>query len=387
VIDAISGRSWCVIPRALVLVVVVSVLAGCGAAGHEASGGSWERLPAAPLSPREPGVALAIGGEALFIGGDDDPCPPSADCAARTPGLRDGAAFDPASRHWKRIADAPVAFTFADSAVVGDSAYLMTDGVFLRYQRAADRWTRLPAPRDAYRRELVAAGPRIVAYAQAGEGHPAPDLVFDPKRGRWAKLPGDPLPPSYARTMAWNGRELVLFTSESPPPPESPGSRKPSLVLAAAFDPDRATWRRLADSEILGGGARWFADHGRLILPALGSADGGEVNNWGRSYPNGGILDVAANRWLPLPNAPEGEDEFGAGVVAGGRGDFTAIRGWVLDAAAEKWLRVPQLDSPDAAVSRGVTAVGRDMVVFGGVRFGDAARGELLDEAWMWSVP
>jgi hypothetical protein len=30
---------------------------------------------------------------------------------------------------------------------------------------------------------------------------------------------------------------------------------------------------------------------GRLINPTLGDADGGEVGNWGRTYPYGGIFD------------------------------------------------------------------------------------------------
>jgi hypothetical protein len=177
--------------------------------------------------------------------------------------------------------------------------------------------------------------------------------------------------------MAWNGHELVLFAQRS---------REPPLLRAAAFDPERRTWQRLPDSEILGGSARWFAHDGQLILPALGSADGGEANTWDRPYPYGGILDVSAARWLPLAGAPPGEDEFSAGVVAGERSDVFGVRGWVFDAEAEDWVRVPRLDPDDDPVSRGVTAVGRDMIVFGGVRWGDTSRGELLDEAWMWSI-
>ena len=160
------------------------------------------------------------------------------------------------------------------------------------------------------------------------------------------------------------------------------------MVIAAAFDPGRGTWRRLPDSEMLGGGARWVAHDGRLIFPALGSADGGEVGNWGRPYPNGGILDPEQGRCLPLPDPPEGEEEFAAGVVAGRQADFFGDSGWVLDVVAEDWIRVPSLEDDDPVVSRGsVTAAGRNMIVFGGVRWGDGSQGELLDEAWMWSVP
>jgi hypothetical protein len=153
-----------------------------------------------------------------------------------------------------------------------------------------------------------------------------------------------------------------------------------------AFDPARGTWRRLPDSEILGGGGRWFAHDGRLIFPALGSADGGG-GGWGRSYPNGGILDVARSRWLPLPDGPGGEQDFAAGVVADRRADFFGSGGWIFDAEAQDWTQVPPLDGGDQRVTqRSVTAAGRDMIVFGGVHW-VAARGELLDESWLWPVP
>jgi hypothetical protein len=387
-----------VIVRVQLLVLLLATLAGCGSAAPETaerSSGSWEQLPGAPLSPRESTVALSIDGEALFVGGSDaEPCPPSADCAAATvPPLRDGAAFDPSLGRWERIAEAPVGFSSAYSAAVDGGAYLLAPGeprrpgapaAFLRYRRATDRWTQLALPPAARRRALVATDEQVIAYAESDEGTQVPDVVFDPASGRWTELPDDPLPPSFGRTMAWSGRELVLFAQELVP---QPGSDKPSLVIAAAFDPDRGTWRRLPDSEMLGGGARWFAHDGRLIFPALGSADGGD-GSWGRSYPNGGSLDVERGRWLPLPHPPAGEEEFAAGVVADRQADFFGAGGWILDAAAEDWIPVPALDGGDQQVTgRSVTAAGRDMIVFGGVRWGGGPRGELLDEASTWSVP
>jgi hypothetical protein len=385
--------------RVVTIVVLAAALAGCSDAEPEpgqSSKGSWERLPAAPLSPREAVTALSVDGQAVFIGGSDaDPCPPAADCAAPSVApLRDGAAFDPGVRRWERIGRAPVGFTFAHSAVVDGAAYLLVPGepgrpgapaAFLRYERAEDRWTQLPLPPNARRRGLVATDELVIANAETDEGRRIPDMVFDPSNGEWTPLADDPLPRSFGRTMAWSGRELVLFAQELVP---QPGSGEPSVLIAAAFDPARGTWRRLPDSEILGGGARWFAHDGRLILPALGGADGGEVGNWGRMYANGGILDVERDRWLELPDPPPGEDEFAAGVVAGERGDFFGTAGWILDAVAGDWIPVPPLHGGnDMATGTGVTAAGRDMLVFGGVRWNDGEQIQLLDEAWIWSVP
>ena len=202
----------------------------------EPAGGEWERLPAAPLGPRDSVTALSLGGAALFVGGSDaDPCPPGADCAApAVPPLRDGAVFDPGRRRWEPIADAPVGFSFANSAVLGGSAYLLAAGepgrpdapaAFLRYRRAADRWTRLPLPPDAPRRALLATDRQVVAYAGSDEGGQVPDVVFDPASGDWTELPDDPLPPSFGRTMAWSGRELVLFAQKLVPQPGSSSRR------------------------------------------------------------------------------------------------------------------------------------------------------------------
>lgn len=388
--------------RPSLLVLLAVGLAGCGSAEREAApaapaGGAWERLADAPLGPRESAVAVPAGGSALIVGGSDaEPCPPNASCVpAREPPLRDGALFDPRTGTWSPIADAPVGLSFASAAEVGGDVYLLVPGepgrpgapaAFLRYRPGDDRWTRLPLPAGAPRRSLVAAGDRVVAYRDSDEQGAAADLAFDPARGTWAELPDDPLPRTFGRTLAWSGRELVLFAAELVP---DPGAREPAVVIAAAYDPGRGTWRRLPDSEILGGGARWFAHDDRLILAALGSADGGEVGNWGRPYPNGGVLDAGAARWHELSDPPAGADGFSAGIVAGGRADFWGVQGWVLDAVAGEWTRVPPLDRDHQSVDgRAVTAAGGDLLAFGGARWnGGEMRGELLGEAWLWRAP
>ena len=383
--------------RVLPLVLLAVATPGCGAErapGERPAGGGWERLAQPPIGPREPGVALTIDQEALFLGGSDaDPCPPAADCVLpEEPPLRDGAAFDARTGAWTRVADAPVGFSFAHHAVLGGHAYLLVPGepgrprapgAFLRYGRADDRWTRLEPPPDADRRWLVATDDRVIAYADIDEGAAIPDLAFDPATGAWSELPDDPLSGMTGRTMAWSGDALVLFTTR-------PGDDGPPLLRAAALDPGSRSWRRLPDSGIAGGGGgSWFAHDGRLVLPVLGGADGGEVGNWGATYPHGGILDVPEGRWLPLPDGPGGESEFAAGVVAGERARLDSPAGWVLDLVAEAWIPVPELDPDDTYTSRRVAAAGRTTIAFGGARFGgeERLRGELLGEAWRWRVP
>jgi hypothetical protein len=391
--------------RALLIVLVAAALAACGDASsgtsepeHRASG-SWERLPDPPLSAREAALGLSIGGEAVFVGGSDaDPCPPSAGCIPpRDPPLRDGAAFDPRERTWRPIAPAPVGFSFAEGVVVGGAAYLLANGdvgrpdappAFLGYRIAEDDWEELPLPPGDRDRSIIATAQQVVAFTGSDEGGETPDVVFDPATSEWSELPDDPLPRSFDRTLAWSGRELVLFAHEIVP---QPGAREPSLVIAAALDLDSGKWRRLPDSEILGQGARWFELDGRLILPALGSADGGEVGNWGRPYAYGGILDPQRGEWSDLPEPPAGidldsGDNFAAGILAGREADYFGHSGWILDATAQEWIEIPRLDEDALITGRSIASAGQEMLVFGGVHWDDQGRrGELLNEAWIWS--
>ena len=82
-----------------------------------------------PSRPARAAVAVWTGAEVLFLGGDTEPCPASASCVTPTvTPLADGAALDPSTGTWRRIADAPVGFTFADAEVVGDTVYVWTYG-------------------------------------------------------------------------------------------------------------------------------------------------------------------------------------------------------------------------------------------------------------------
>ena len=389
------------LPALLAVTATALALGACGADGAgtgDAGSGAWRTLPAAPLSARAGGAALWTGREVLVVGGSDArPCPPNASCAVpTTPPLADGAAFDPRAGRWRRIADAPVPFDWAQGVVAGSTPYFWVPGgsgrpdaerAFLAYRIDEDRWERLPAPPGPREgdRAIVAAGDRIVAYAVSDEQGEQPDLLFDPRSGSWRELPPDPNGPAFDRSMGWSGRELILFDHELVP---NPGARAPSLTRAAALDVDAGTWRRLPTSEILATGP-WVLDHGRLINPTLGGADGGEVGNWGRTYPNGGILDPRSGAWSALPDPPRGQAEmevFAAGVLTDGGGQFSGFRGWVLDAAAATWLQVPPRASDEHTTGQLVGAAGDDLFVFGGARWDAANRdATLVADAAVWS--
>jgi hypothetical protein len=187
-------------------------------------------------------------------------CPPSADCVAPVdPPLADAAAFDPSTGTWRTVASAPVAFSWASTAVLGDDVYFLvppesrrpqSETTFLRYSIAADAWAQLPGPtvgRSWY--SILAAGEVIVAWAGSDEWGREPLQRFDPVGQNWKELPAAPLSPAFDRVLTWSGTHLYVFDHELVP---SPGSERPPLTRAARLDLSSRAWERLPDSEILG---------------------------------------------------------------------------------------------------------------------------------------
>jgi hypothetical protein len=344
-----------------------------------ASPASWRELAGSPLSAREQALGLWTGSEVLLIGGSDEkPCPPNADCPTDPTPLTDGAALNPVTGTWRTIADTPIGFSFAQGVVVGGTAYVRPpypqQDVLLAYRIDADRWERLTAPFDPeLPYHLVAAGDRLVAVLTSDENGTGPDYLFE--AGRWTPLPDDPLGRGFGRMMVWDGRAMVLFDHELIP---NPGAEKPSVVRAAVLDLANGRWRKLPTSEILSS-EPWFVSGGRLVNPILGGADGGEVNNWGRTYPDGGILDPSTGTWSALPEPP-----FEGARSAGGYGPASAaylgVDGLVLDAAAGKWQELPQLPGADPR-GHTVVAAGTGLVVFGGA----VTREKLTSRTWFWT--
>ncbi|GLI02240.1 Kelch repeat-containing protein [Phytohabitans aurantiacus] len=366
--------------KGLALLAVLAATA-CGATdpspgGGGAPGEGWRELAGSPLSPRHAALGLWTGTEALIVGGADDAiCPPNADCAADPTPLADGAALDPATGKWRRIADAPVPFSWGQGVVVGTSAYILPSQgrQVLEYRIGEDRWTlvQVPFKPDSWY-QLLAAGGRLVAYSGSDETVESPDYVLDAATGAWRELPADPQGRSYDRTMAWTGRELVLFDKKLVP---NPGQNEPSLTRAAALDLATGTWRLLPNSQILYT-APWLLSDGKLVNPTLGDADGGEVGNWGRAYPNGGILDPATGQWAALPERPGGGETSGARSATSAI--FTGLRGSVLDTTTGTWEPLPTLPGGRRSGATYVAA-GRDFLVFGG-GWGE----DLRNDTWLW---
>jgi hypothetical protein len=359
----------------------------------------WVELPTPPLGPRSHVVGVWSGREVFYVGGDTFLCPPAASCAPPdVPPLADGAALDPSTGSWRAVTPSPVPFSSASTAVVGDDIFFLVAGspgwrgaepAFVRYSIGADAWEELAQPAgDLGWYQLVAADGVVVAFSGSDEAGARPDLVFDPSSGAWEELPADPLSPGFDRTMVWSRPHVYLFDHELVP---NPGSEVPTLTRAARLDLNTREWKRLPDSEILGTGP-WFVEDQIMVNPNLSSADGGEVNSWGRRYPFGGIFDTASATWSQLPEPPQADlpaDGFGYDISAGVLGSTDALiygtEGWLLDLGSGSWIELPQLPGSGSDTQRMVVTADADAVVFAGERWsGGLDDGELLGDAWIW---
>lgn len=381
--------------KRLTALTLLIVLGACTSAsmrpGSESSNfdGGWTQLPKSPLSARYASHVVAIERELFVIGGTAaDPCPPGAGCIGPSESsFSDGATYDPRTRRWAPIADAPVPIGRGSSAVVEGKLYLLvyeylaTDEVtrssFLSYDPRRDRWQRLSLPREPLYRHLVSSGPRVVAFQSSQENGVNGDLVYDPEADSWSELPPDPLRESFDRWMVWTDEGLVLTGLENVP---QPGSDGPSLYRAALLSEGK--WKSFGTSEIFGYNPEWSWTAETVLNPSNERADGGETNNWGKTYNAGGTFDPATGEWGLLPDPPQGRGEF-EGISAAGDRYAIAYSGWVYDALHERWMELirPE-DAPEVDTS--ATWVGNELYLFGGVRW-DESDAVILDDAWMWS--
>lgn len=330
---------------AAVTIAVAMALSSCAtltpAAGGPVAG--WEQAADFPLAPREFATVAWTGSEVLVVGGAPGaPCPPNASCVFPEV-TADGAAYDPETDSWRDLAPAPFAFGMSPGAYAAGrlvvSAYDGEKTGVLSYDVAGDAWTELEAPAEISRLTPVADGDRILFVSGSDENGVLPDYAYDAVAGDWSTLPDDPIGPAFDRMLTPTAAGIVLTAKELVP---NPGSEVPALTLAALLDRDSGTWTRLPDTELIGGWS-WAVHGDRLIAPQLGGADGGDVNNWGREYPFGGVITLPGGDWSALPDPPEPRASW-LGDVGGAR--FSVTSGYLYDDEARAWT---PLDGPAGA--------------------------------------
>lgn len=159
------------------------------------------------------------------------------------------------------------------------------------------------------------------------------------------------------------------------------GADGPSFVRAALFAD--GAWRRLPDLDCIGGWS-WHWTGTRLVTPRLSSADGGEIDGYGRAIPFGGcrsILSPAPSG--PLPNTPATE-AITQWVDGPADGDLMVVQGWLYDDAAGTWTALTRPPGERLDRQRGSVRFGRRLIMAGGYDAADDYRSEagLTNAAW-----
>ena len=307
-------------------------------------GTGWQEVPTAPLQPRAEAQVQWTGSEfVVFAGSDQSRCP---SCDWPYGNTRyDAAAYNPATNTWRPIADLPKASSYiGTSAVVDGDVYWMSvrnpstnekgiDATLQKWSPTDDTWTEVALPADVPGNpKLLDMNGKLLLYAGTDEVGAFPDQLFDGTS--WTPLPNDPLGIVFGRQFLLVDGTLTLFATEVP---TVQPSSTPSLVIGASYNAATETWTRLPDSDQLM--APMVALGSTAYAPLGGGANGGEVNNWGRTVPNGGSFS-AADGWMAFPS-PVPDDLMGVVSIDGSA--VLGVQGHVLNAADGTYSAIPPL--------------------------------------------
>jgi hypothetical protein len=265
-------------------------------AAYDPAGDRWRRLPPAPLAGRSGHAAVWTGTEMLVWGGYQHRR------AGRLEGpVADGAAYRLATRTWRPIVPAPVA---GDTALWTGTELLAFGRVRAGSQARLDgaaldprtgNWRRLatsPLPAgDQF--SVVLAGGTVAAFTYRDSERACHGGLYDLAAGTWRVIGSCPLLPIMYPQPIWTGSKILLLTwgpewvdgGEVNPWPER-------VYTNGIYDPATDTWRRPAARP-------------HRLQPGYGGRfvwTGREVLLWGLG---GGVAyDPSADRWRRMARAP-----------------------------------------------------------------------------------
>ena len=374
-------------PSRLVLGLVALLAAALGVVGVKlVAGGSdgrpatsagatgWRRLPAAPITPDFVRAGVWTGRELIVFGREQHTATDERGAGYATGSANVAAAYDPATASWRKLSPPPgnpgavgrfsAVWTGKQLLVWGPAA---KNGGGLAYDARTDVWRAIP-PAPAGGGLVAWTGRELVGWGGGCCGDASADgSAYDPTTNTWRRLARSPLAGSQQPLGAWTGRELVVLVSGRNPDGEASA---PGLARAAAYDPARDTWRRIASPPEPREGAAAVWD-GHELLVVGGSAPSAA----GRAPAREGLAyDPASNRWRRLAAMPDGRTRPLAAwtgtrlLVWGGltAEAATATRGLAYDPAVARWTLLPEAPLPDR-LEPTATWTGRSLLVWGGV--------------------
>ncbi len=208
----------------------------------------WTELPLPP-EVRE-GVAFVGAGSELLAWGGCDPAV-EGDCAATA----DGYAFDPETRSWSRLKQAPIPGAYANAVWTG------TEAIFLGFGNQPLR-----------DRELL-------------EGQ-----AYNPETGTWRTIAQAPLAPRTGAVAVWTGSEVIVWGGGDP--------GDATVREGAAYNPSSDEWRRIADAPVgLNHMSGLWTGREMLVFGSLLD----NRNHADTRTSVGAAYDPASDKWRELP--------------------------------------------------------------------------------------
>jgi hypothetical protein len=189
-----------------------------GGAAYTPATNTWQALPRSPLSARYTS-GVWTGTEIIIAGGFSPTTGPPRLFA-------DAAAYNPATRTWRKLPPMPEPRSDATAVWDGTEALFIAgtragadgpsaDGV--AFNPATGHWRRLPAM--AYTRSGFAAvwtGRQVLIWGgltgpYASHKVPPHGVAYDPAANRWSALPMSPLRGRNMPTAVWTGQQMIVW--------------------------------------------------------------------------------------------------------------------------------------------------------------------------------
>lgn len=204
-------------------------------------------IAAAPIEARFGHAAAWTDNEVVIVGGQRD---------FNSEPFDDGAAYDPKTGKWRRIARFPLGprsgatATSTGSEVIvwggnagGDGPISLADGA--AYDPAADSWRSIPMPPtgatyDAWYEAVWTGAEMVIWGGRRGADPVSVGAAYDPLTDNWREIPTGPLSARFNHSMVWTGSEVIVWGGDAADDSEAP------LADGAAYDPSTDLWRVIA---------------------------------------------------------------------------------------------------------------------------------------------
>lgn len=286
---------------------------------------TWRKVPPAPV-PGGSGYSLVWTGDEMILWGDPRR-------GRRSRGRRSrgnvGAAYDPATNEWRRVADGPLKGRSGHVAVwTGD--------------------------------EMIVWGGSLTSYNR--EHYDGEGAAYDSSTDSWRKLPRAPLPAGYDAIGAWTGREVIVMVT----PMGIDSEDYPKFAELAAYDPESDSWRSLERPPQVAyvSPPVAYLDGMLNVLSLGGTVNGGEVNGYEKEYETGGIYDYENDQWSAHSEPPERPNQTWEQTAMR---EEIVIDGLAYRPSTDTWCTLPDFPLREREFPV-VVWTGKELIVWGGAK-------------------